>query len=239
MPRIIEYPRASLEKSMDLADSVDSLGGEASIHSAADKLGKKVSGAFRALMSGSKLFGLVEVEREQLSVTGLYRRYKLAYTEDEASEVLKEIALSPPLFADLLRRFAGREVPVFLDKILIREYEVHESSASRVHRYFEDALVKAGLVDAEGKIVTDYGDKPESNQNESVASTTEPDFSSELPKSSFNHLGDMATESKAGFSVNINGPGLNTVFNLEEEGDFVVVEAILNRIRNKLDKDEP
>ena len=59
MPKIIDYPRASLSRALALAEAVDKLGGEASDASVADHMGNKVGGAFNALVGAAVKFGLV------------------------------------------------------------------------------------------------------------------------------------------------------------------------------------
>jgi len=51
-----DYPRASLRRSLALAEAIDKLGGESSDESAADGIGNKVGGAFRSLVGAGVKF---------------------------------------------------------------------------------------------------------------------------------------------------------------------------------------
>lgn len=234
MPRLIDHPRAPLARALQLAEAVDDLGGTASIDTAADKLGKKVSGAFRALISGTKQYGLIEVDSNQLVSTDAYRRYRLAYDDDERQEVLREIALTPPLFSDLNQRFSGRKIPDFLDKVLIREHGVHGSMASRVHGYFADAMKDAGLLDEQQRLVS-----PNKSKHESPAGEAEEgDEKVNAPTSSGTHTPDEPNVAHvtptSDYAVTFTGPGLNTRLVLEDDDDFAIVQAILKKVESEV-----
>jgi len=67
MAKIIEYPRASLRSALQLADAVAGFAGSCSTELAAEKLGKKMSGAFQALVSATVKYRLIESKAGKLS----------------------------------------------------------------------------------------------------------------------------------------------------------------------------
>ena len=66
-----DYPRASLRRSLALAEAIDKLGGESSDESAADGIGNKIGGAFRSLVGAGVKF---DVSVVSLVGSGYYGR---------------------------------------------------------------------------------------------------------------------------------------------------------------------
>ncbi len=148
MPKVLEYPRASLKASLDLSKAISDLGGSAKIEIVAEKMGLKVSGSFQALIGAAKKYGLAETSRGQLTITGLYREYKHAYSDEEAAKVLRKAFLGVPLFQKAYDRFRDSKLPIdILDRVLIREFDVDEAMASRVVGYLLEAGRLAKLLD--------------------------------------------------------------------------------------------
>jgi hypothetical protein len=141
MPRTVDYPHAAFKSSIDLATAVDYLGGSCSVINCAERLNKKVSGAFKSLVSAAVKHGLITVKKDVLNTTELYRLYKFSYNEEEKLDTLRKAFLYPVLYQKIYERFKGKELPVsMLDKLIIRELAVEESYGSRVAGYFVDGV---------------------------------------------------------------------------------------------------
>jgi hypothetical protein len=136
MPKIIEYPRSSLKRGLELAETVDRLGGECTDQSAADHMGNKVGGAFSALIAAAVKFGLISVAKGKLKTEPLYQDYKLAYSEAEKQAALRRAFLTAPLFASITKRFEGQILPAHFEKLLVREHQVQPDIASRLVCYY-------------------------------------------------------------------------------------------------------
>ncbi|HZQ42192.1 MAG TPA: hypothetical protein VFA99_03030, partial [Acidobacteriaceae bacterium] len=135
MPKIVDYPRASLRSSLELAAAVDALGGSCTDEMCAQRMSRKHgSGAFNSLINAAVKHGLVDSKRGNLSTTPLYSRdYKHAYSDTQRMEALRRAFLNVPLFKRIHERFVGKALPEdILDKLLIREFEVPEDLARRV-----------------------------------------------------------------------------------------------------------
>lgn len=236
MPKIVEYPRASLANSMELASAVYGLGGHSSIHTCADKMKKKVGGSFSALISATDKFGLIDNEKGELSCTELYNEYKHAYSEEEEQAILRKAFLSSGVFASLYERFRGRIVPAeILDRILIREFEVPPAVASRISGYFINGAKQVGLLDPDNKLVNYDSDITE--QSESMKHTEDT-----LPKEAISsttqipdHVETNSAHDSNAYSISFKGPGLNTTFEITEEHDLLIVDAILQKIKKKME----
>ncbi len=155
MPKLIDYPRTSYTGAWELAEIVDETGGKCSIENAATKMGRKVSGSFKAIIGSAVKFGLMTSKRDLLSNTTLFKRIKHAYDKQEEMQFHREAFLAPPLFTQICRRFRNRELPVqMLDVMLMREFGVEEINALGVTKVFVDGCRMCGLI-SENNIVAD------------------------------------------------------------------------------------
>ena len=98
MPRVIDYPRAPLDRALALAEAVDKMGGEATAEMTAESMGNKVGGAFNALVGAAAKYGLIATSKGRLKTEPLFQDYKLAYTEAQKKEAIRRAFLNAPLF---------------------------------------------------------------------------------------------------------------------------------------------
>lgn len=239
MPKNLNYPLASFQKAYALADAANALGGSCSVENCAQKMQRKVSGGFMVIVSSAQKFGLINFEKGLITISPAHKLIKHSYTNSERMELLRKAFLEPQVFSMLYERFKGKELPVeMLDKILIREFGVEESTASRVAGYFVDGLKNYGLLN--GLIVIDPA-------NEVVTATEQP--SAEMEKPVLKAAAEEKTEeaepkanasfinlNSASYELQISGPGINTKFTIEDEEDLLIVEAVLRKIRKALNQ---
>lgn len=242
MPKLVDYPRASLKAALELAEAVESLGGGASVQMAADKLGKKVGGSFQALVGAAVKYGLLDSKRQRLAVTQLFTGFKLAYSKEEETQRLSEMLLSPPLFKLIYDRFVGRELPItHFEKLLIREFDVPQDIASRVGSYFLDGAQHAGLLTPENKLITQVQSALESSEAQSgkeelgesapMAVEAAPAASAATP-----HMAQAEPVSTDYYIVRVSGPGMNTSIEVREADDLLIVQAILKKVERALEE---
>jgi hypothetical protein len=231
MPKAVDYPRASLSNAVEVASAVYDLGGQSSIHTCADKMGKSVSGAFSALVSAADKFKLIKNLRGELTCTELFNKYKHAYSEEEEKSLLQKAFLSSGVFASLYDRFRGREIPAdILDRMLVREFEVPTRLASRISGYFIKGAREVGLLDADNKLF----DNENKQQDEGIQSD-DSDISMQYQDrvEIKSEIETLHTNPDV-YSVRFVGPGLNTTIEVTEGYDLLIVEAVLNKIKMKL-----
>jgi len=133
MARSSNYPAKSFENAMEFATQVDKLGGKCTVHTLADKLGKKITGSFNNDINASIKHNLLLKEGLNLKITEQYSNIKLAYTEEEKLHNKQIAFLAPSTYREILVRFDGIELPIsVLDKVLIREYLVIEGLSKTV-----------------------------------------------------------------------------------------------------------
>lgn len=240
MPKIVDYPHASFKSVFEIAAAVDYLGGSCSVESCAERMKKKVSGAFKSLISAAVKHGLLTYKKDVLSVTELYRHHKLGYNEQEKLEVLRKSFLMPSLYQKIYERFKGKELPIsMLDKLLIRELNVEEAYASRVSGYFVDGAKTVKLLE-NGQLVNDdnletnmVNNEPEIEEEENGIETlqTIERRQKELP---IETISLPISTNKDLFTVMIVGPGMNTKIEINEEDDLLILDAMIKKIKKKL-----
>lgn len=232
MPKLIDYPRASLKASILLAQSVDELGGSATAELVADKMGKKIGGAFRSLMAAAAKFGLVQTKKGRLTTTPLFRDYKLAYTKSEQEEVSQRAFLSVPLFHAVYERFKDQKLPVdHFEKLLIREFDVHEVIASRVGKYFVEGAKLIGLLNPDYTFRSGITATPQVDGDEELS--VEPSEDSGKPIAGEKDGPAQPADSRA-FAVRITGPGMDSVISILEPEDLLIVQAMLKKVERNL-----
>lgn len=229
MPKILDYPRDSLIRSLELAAAVDALGGSCAVEMCAEHMHRKSgSGSFTALTSAANKYGLVETSQSRISTTDIYKTYKHAYSESERISILRDIILRIPVFEQLISRFMGQQVPKILERLLIREFGIREGDASRVQSYFLDAITEAKMLDSGNKITLE---QPKTESSSTEVAVVQ------------NHLRDSTEKNSSvfkedGFKVVITGPDLRTEISVKDPEDIVLIEAMLRKIKRSISHEQ-
>jgi hypothetical protein len=226
MPKMVDYPRAPLQRALALAEAVDKLGGEATVASAADHLGNKVGGAFMSLVGAAVKYGLISTSKGRIKTEPLFQDLKLAYNEPQKQDALRRAFLSPPLFASLAARLDGQPIPSHFEKLLIREYDVTPDVAGRLVGYFTDGARDAGIIGAGGAITMLIAGGS-STVATSVGPSSTREFEEEVEA-------DTSVAYVRGYSVRITGPGIDSRIAIKDEDDVDIVEAMLKKVRRLL-----
>ena len=237
MPKRVDYPRASFFRALELAKGIDDLGGSCPVDLAADRIGMKVSGAFAALQSASVKHGFISRSSDRLEVTSLYKEYKLAYTDEEANDVLIQALMNVPLYDQILKRFNGAELPVsHLDRLLIREFDVPEKMSSRIKKYITDTTSQLGLIDSNNILRVpgeDRDDTPTGEDNVVAVTSGGPMV---VPR--YQRGEDLQRQSgptSESYTIHVRGPGMDSVVTIDTKFDIEIVELILKKIAIELE----
>jgi hypothetical protein len=227
MPRIIDYPKASLKRSFGLAEVVDSLGGECTDQSAAEHMGNKVGGAYRALIGAAVKFGLVSNHKGKLKTEPLFQDYKLAYNEAHKQEAMRRAFLTPALFLSIAKRFQGQVLPPHFEKLLVREHDVAEDFASRLVTYFTEGAKESGILSPNGIINLTPSNTGIANITEGTDSAPAEIVGGVIQAEADNDLSAFIRT----YSVRITGPGIDSRISIKDEEDVDIVEAMLKKVR--------
>ncbi|QDT78094.1 hypothetical protein Mal35_15250 [Gimesia maris] len=235
MSKQIGYPRATLKNCLQLAKAVDELGGDCSTELAADKLNKKMGGAYQALIASAVKYRLILNKRGQLEVDQLFRDYKLAYSAEDEKRALRKAFLSPPVFDDVYQKFSGKALPVsHFEKLLIREYGVPDPMGSRVAKYFIEGAKQCGLLGADNKLEAEGAvseDLPSFDESDSEAEIGGEIVGSEIWSGAL----DPNSVEEGKFSVLIKGPGINSNIVVNEVDDLLIVDAMLRKVKKSFE----
>ena len=242
MPRTVDYPGASLRKALETANAVDYLGGKCSLETCADKMGMSIGGGFKAVISAAVKFNLIEVHKGNLSTTELYKLIKYSYDESEKIDNYRKAFLSAPIFNNIYERFKGRELPVMLlDRILIREFDIDESLASRIKKYFLEGAKFINILDEKNILLPINVD--ENNTTEIIQTEIENanerniENSPTSIKQSFDNYIVLSDNNKE-YTVHIKGPDIDSRIIINEVEDLDIVNVMLNKLRKKVNQHE-
>ncbi|MCH7965079.1 MAG: hypothetical protein IH852_14200 [Bacteroidetes bacterium] len=227
----IDYPRGSLKKSLEIAKAVSELGGSCTPATCADHLGKQISGSFNAQVSAAGKFGFITSKKGVLYITDFFRKLNLAYDDSERIELLQDAFFKIPLFSQLYERFKNGVLPKkMLDKILIREFDVPENSATRIATYFINSASEVNLLNPD-LTFQKYDDSSNGDDENSQESITE----EELKSSTHDRKGKDGGNK---FSITIDGPGINFRKDITCINDFLIINAILESVKTNFKESE-
>jgi hypothetical protein len=247
MPKILEYPRSSFKNALEIAETVYSLGEKCDEETCASKLGKKISGAFSKKISASVKHDLITTNKGMLETTELFKSINNAYNDEERKNFLTQAFFKIPTYERMFKRFKGKELPIdILDKLLIREYQVQESTASVIAKYLVEGLKYLNLLSADNKVIKLVQD-PESSDEFVDEKPLNNDTENDLPipdsnisantSSAPNQLQNndkLNLTNKNSFQIKITGPGINTSIEICSEDDLFILDAILTKIKKSV-----
>lgn len=234
MAKAIEYPPASFKAAQELANAADSLGGSSTAELCAEKMGNKLGGGFNNIVSAAQKFKLITHKSGQITTAPLFRDIKLSYTEEEKKLLLVTSFLSPPVFSRLYERFKGKELPIsMLEKMLIKEYEVDDNAASRIKKYFVEGAKTTGLLNAQNQLI--QFDLSNQTQVEVVESEELQVVNEIAPPAQESSNSIISLSDLDEFVFHITGPGVNSKIAIREEEDFMILEAMIRKIKKRFD----
>jgi hypothetical protein len=206
MPKTVDYPRASLAKSLSLAEAVYELGGSTTIEICAEHMDRRVGGGFRDIVSAAVKYGLVTTSKGSIRTTQLFKEYHLGYTDQEKIDILRGAFSNVPLFNEICARFDGRAIPLeILDRLLVREFDVTQQVASKVSKHFLEAAKSTGIVSDDNlvNLVTEPSDAACETQPSKIVAQINATEQSDVVNISARVSGNDS------YSVIISGPGMN------------------------------
>jgi hypothetical protein len=232
MSKKIDFPQASFEKALKLAEAIDSLGGSCSSEIAGNKIGSSgTSGGFKTLTGATVKFNLIRNEKGTLSNTDLFKAINLSYNEQEKTKNLRIAFLTPSIFNQLYEKLKGRELPIdILDKMLIKEYDVDADAASRVSKYFISGAKKVGLINEKNILISNLNDEKQNGVIIIEEDSSNKNIETQLMSTSINEQIILSDR----YIIQIIGPGLNTRIEINEIEDLEIVNITLNKIKRKL-----
>ena len=169
----IGFTYSDLESSIDLISVVEGRGaGSCNVDQlAAWKEMSSTSGTFRTRLSSARMFGLIDVEKKEVTLTDLGYA---TLTEHSGAHV--EAFLNIPLFVAMYDRLKGRRLPAnsALDNLVV-SFGVPVKQKQVARRSFLNSATQAGFIDAETQILIEPKVEDAVDvQTEEVISATSP-----------------------------------------------------------------
>lgn len=221
--KVASFPLYTFDKANELSKTVSDLGGSCTQAICAAKMKKKVSGAFRDLVSAAVKFGLITNKNGNLALTEAYKAVKLAYSPEEETEQLRKLFLNPPLYLEIYNKYKDVSLPIdILEKALVKEFGVPEQHASRISNHFIKDARKIGLLGENNVFI------------EKTAQTETPKEKTPKEEETFN----KKTYSNNGYTIHIVGPDIDSKLNITEGSDLHILDAILKKVKSKLPQGE-
>jgi len=140
------YPGYSLAKAIELAKAVDVLGGTAQLDVVGSAMSPKRSldsGPGKRLVAAAGYYGLIERKGPQIKILDRGRKAFLAQGDDRRA-ALAEAFLLPKLFASLVHKFAGKDLPPKGALISLLQLEHHLTATAAPEAY--DLFLESGLL---------------------------------------------------------------------------------------------
>ena len=229
----LEYTHRPLQSCIQMADKIRELGGSAKIATVADSMGLKVTGSFSRSIAAATKHGVVENKKGVLSTTKLYNDYFNAYNPQEGMELLRLAFLNIPIYAKIYERFKGRAIPAdMLSKILIREFVVDTEDAPMVSNLFFKGAEFSQLIN-NGTLIdrgietpnNDTFDEETADAEKGEKMTTQ---GSTQKNTTIFHTGN------SDYDIHIFVNGIDSKLKLQDEDDFIILEATINKLKKKM-----
>lgn len=170
----IAYPYYDLDQSIEVAQAVHGKGGgHCTKDQLADFLGYTTikSGAYLTRIAAAKLFGLINIEKDQISVTERANTILAPVLPEESTSAKVGAFLSVPLFAAVYERFKGQQLPepVGLKNLFQNHYHIVPDRVTPALRVLMDSADQAGFFSISGnrsKLIKPVGESPQRQKDE-------------------------------------------------------------------------
>lgn len=189
------YPRYGLEQAVNLAKSVDALGGARVAKAAlASHIGSPAnSSSFLGRVSSAKQFGLIEAEGGYFACTPRANRILHEVSPEDKRAALCTAFAEPNLYAALCGRFNGKNVPPreSVGNILLNDsvFGVEKNASKAAASIFLDSAAYAGVLKNGILVVPEKISQAVSETDQRPASPLErPVHSLQLPLGSKSHI---------------------------------------------------
>lgn len=230
-----------MQDALEIAQTVQLLGGSCEKERCADKLGKSLSGMFQTAISAAVKFGLITNKKGILSTTELFRNISLAYSPSERNRFLKESFFNVDLFRQLYEIYPvttlKREI---LDKILVKEFNVDLRAGQQVARNYLDGLKTAQLDEVLAKTTDRVGivsiEDIRLNPQNGQQSDDPQNRTNQEPVVDNTSSQEKASQEKPSmpYKVTMEGPEFSLQMTIASQRDFQIVEAVLQKVKSTL-----
>lgn len=188
--RSSSYPQVNLKECMDFAEKVFEMGPKnVLLDEAAKKAGykNKEVGPFLTLRAAARYFGLVEYNKDYISVTDSLINVLLEKSNNAKNDFIRKSILQPTLYKRLFENFVGKQLPNEEDLAkrlsFDKQYGISREASKTAAKIFEESVKIAGLLDNNNylKPPDEAISKPEEKSDITTVERKREDLSEEEP----------------------------------------------------------
>lgn len=149
--RSARYPSTTLEDAINFCRQIDELGvdglNSAQIASAMGYRNVKTN-TFSGRLSSARQYGLIDLSDQSHTLSQLARRIIHPMDPDEIPTLLRQACQSPPLYAELLRSYAGKRLPEpdILGNLLMHKHHITAVARNIAAEAFFASIKYAGIL---------------------------------------------------------------------------------------------
>ncbi len=149
MQKSRKYPGASLAECIDFIEKIEKFNGPVGYKQMAELYSVTTSAnSFKAKVSSSKQFGLIEADGQKIELTKIAKSYLYPVSVDSKAKILNEVVYNPQLYKELIDRFNGKQLldTNVLANLLFNDYDIIKTSKDVAAKAFIDTIEFVGIV---------------------------------------------------------------------------------------------
>ena len=150
--RSARYPAVPLSEAVEFCRQIDELGIDGlTAPQIATAMGYKnvKTNTFSGRLSSARQFGLIDLSEQNYSLTDLAMRVIHPFDPEEVPQLLRQACQSPPLFAELMKHYAGKRLPEpeILGNLLMHKHQITASAKMAAAESFYASIQHSALLD--------------------------------------------------------------------------------------------
>ena len=150
--RSARYPAVPLAEAVEFCRQIDDLGIDGlTAPQIATAMGYKnvKTNTFSGRLSSARQFGLIDLSEQNYSLTDLALRIIHPIDPDEVPQLVRQACQLPPLFAELMKHYAGKRLPEpeILGNLLMHKHQITASAKMAAAESFYASIQHSGLLD--------------------------------------------------------------------------------------------
>ncbi|MCY2935242.1 MAG: hypothetical protein NT172_13870 [Planctomycetota bacterium] len=174
--RSARYPAVPLADAVEFCRQIDGLGIDGlTAPQIATAMGYKnvKTNTFSGRLSSARQFGLIDLADQNYTLTELVLRIIHPFDPEEVPKLLRQACQLPPLFAELMKHYAGKRLPEpeILGNLLMHRHQITASAKMAAAESFYASIQHAGLLD-ETRVLDAQANQPSGHASASEIRAT-------------------------------------------------------------------
>lgn len=198
------------------------------------------NGQAATVLGTLRMYGLLQKAKNRMDVISEdVKKFKYTPYDDEKREITERWLKTPKLFATVLSKYPdkdNRPSDAALRYELIQEFNFTETAANKFLEILKDSIdytdsfITQEKQDSTEPVIDEDLDTESYEESRREIEAPQPPLQSNIPA-------EMA-DSDESYKVQITGPGMNSIIEINEEEDLFIVEAMLKKVSKKIFTEE-